>query len=357
MVKWFGLVLLLSLSSCQMSEKKLKKIKATTVIENPFDITTLPDGDTDKIQDETEKKEASEKFHESGPTVVNSSPAKNSLESHGSKTITDATEKSKSQNKPNLTQNVKKDLGILKKIEEEKNTLEKNFPFKVGERIEYAVNYFALEAGRFVFEVKPIKQLQNRPVFHFYVSAKTSSIFAWVYTLKDFAESFWDMKTQRPYLMKIYGEESRYIREVQTAFDWTKKQARYQAKIVEVGKGLDEEDKTWDLKHMDAQDVVSALYFLRTKKLEVGKTFDFRVAEMGKDILVRAAVVEETVLSTKIGKFNTFVVKPTFSVNGAWKQKGEMKLWLTNDEYKTPIQFEAKIKVGTIRGRLHSLTR
>ncbi len=356
MVKSIGLIFLIMLCSCSMSEKKRKRIKATTVIENPFDITTLPQENTDESNSENLKKDAAEKFHESGPTVVNSTPEKIDESKKASNFGIDTTVKTKPQDKVSAAQTLKKDLAV-KKVEDERDSLEKKFPFKVGEKIEYAVNYFALEAGRFIFEVRPVKQIQNRPVFHFYVSAKTSSIFAWVYTLKDFAESFWDMKTQRPFLMKIYGEESRYIREVQTAFDWTKKQARYQAKIVEVGKGLDEEDKTWDLKHMDAQDVVSALYFLRTKKLEVGKTFDFRVAEMGKDILVRAVVVEEAVLSTKLGKFNTFIVKPTFSVNGAWKQKGDIKLWLTNDEYKTPIQFEAKIKVGTIRGRLHSLKR
>ncbi len=353
MIKYLGLILLLSLSSCQMSKKKLRKLKASTVIENPYDIKSLPQDSNPTLGDEKPKFDSNTKFHNSGPTVVDSKdpeavpvPSNAEINPTLNKGLAPAIVKAQIQKE-----------AVIKKIEAEKDVLAQKYPFKVGEKIEYAVNYFALEAGRFTFEVKPIKQIQNRPVFHFYVSAKTSSLFAWVYTLKDFAESFWDMKTQRPYLMKIYGQESRYIREVQTAFDWTKKEARYQAKIVEVGKGLDEEDKIWTLKHMDAQDVVSALYFLRTKKLEVGKTFEFRVAERGKDILVKALVLEEVELSTKIGKFMTYVVKPTFSVDGAWKQKGEIKLWLTKDEFKVPIQFEAKIKVGTIRGRLHSLTK
>lgn len=339
-----------------MSEKRIKKLKATTVIENPFDIQSLPESESQQSETTEPIKHSAETFHDTGPTVVDSkvsidpNPIKVSVENKKNEV-----KKLEPLTKKEILQNTKKDL-IVKKIEEEKENLEKNFPFKVGEKIEYAVKYFALEAGRFTFEVRPIKQIQNRPVFHFYVSAKSSSVFAWVYTLKDFAESFWDMKTQRPYLMKIYGEESRYIREVQTSFDWVKKKARYQAKIVEVGKGLDEEDKTWDLKHMDAQDVVSSLYFLRTKKLELGKSYDFKVAERGKDILVRVQVLEEVMLSTKLGKFKTIVVKPTFSVDGAWKQKGDIKLWLTQDESKTPIQFEAKIKIGTIRGKLHSWT-
>lgn len=325
----------------------MKQMKSETVIENPYEIKDLedpknkpdPNAKTDSV--EAQKEKAKEETKE--PTVANT-PVK----------IKDT--KAPDKSAPKVIQPITKNSEATKAaLEKETELLAKQFPFQAGERIEYTVRYFALEAGHFTFEIKPIKQIQGRPVLHFYVSARTSSIFAWVYTLKDFAESFWDMKFKRPYLMKIYGEESRYVREVQTTFDWQKRQARYQAKIIEIGKGLDEEDKSWTLNHLEAQDVVSALYFLRTKDLAVGKVFDFRVAEMGKDILVRAKVTKEEEINTKLGKFMTYVVKPTFSVNGHWKQKGEVTLWLTKDQYKAPIQFEAKIKVGTIRGKLNSL--
>lgn len=332
-----------------MSKKRRKLIKSKTVIENPFDIETV----TKKKGDSTEDTNTS--FHNSGPTALKVSSPKKDVKKEMTNNIKNKTPKTKkivTKSEVSSLNKAKQDQDFEKEIE----SLSKLYPFKVGEKIEYRVKYFALEAGYFTFEVKPPKVIQGRPVFHFYISARTSSIFAWVYTLKDFAESFWDMKLKRPYLMKIYGEESRYIREVQTAFDWKKKEARYQAKIYEVGKGLDEEDKKWSLNYPEAQDIVSALYFLRTKKLAVGKTFDFHVAEKGKDILVRAKVTKEKLLNTKLGKFMTYEVQPKFSVDGAWKQKGDITIWLTKDEHQTPIQFEAKIKVGTIRGRLNSLT-
>ncbi len=328
-----------------MSKKKRKFIKSKTKIDNPY-----------KIQDVSHQTGEEESgFHDSGPTVVEPSSKKSKAVQKKTEVKVKAPSKVTSKKIPK-GKNLSDKISSKEAFKKESAELAKLYPFKVGEKIVYKVRYFAFEAGYFTFEVKPPKVIQNRPVFHFYVSARTSSIFAWVYTLKDFAESFWDMKLKRPYLMKIYGEESRYIREVQTAFDWKKKEARYQAKIFEVGKGMDEEDKKWTLDHPEAQDIVSALYFLRTKKLEVGKTFDFRVAEKGKDILVRAKVVKEKLLSTKLGKLMTFVVQPKFAVDGAWKQKGDITIWLTKDEYQTPVQFEAKIKIGTIRGRLHSLT-
>lgn len=355
------LAVLFSMSACQMSRKKFRKLKAKTVIENPYEIKTV---ESEAGNTSEEKKDD---FHASGPTVVKSAdsdkedsqmtdkkidPKKAEEPATSKKADAPATKPAQ----PNTS--LKNAAAVAAKtaaMDKEIAELQSLYPFKVGERIEFTIRYSAFEAGHFTFEVKPVKQIEGRPVLHFYISARTSSVFAWVYTLKDYAESFWDMKLRRPYLMKIYGEESRYIREVQTSFDWKKKQARYQAKILEIGKELDEEDKSWTLEHAEAQDIVSAIYYLRTKDLAVGKTFDLRVAEKGKDILVRAKVEKEVVLNTKIGKLKTFVVKPTFSVDGSWKQKGEMTLWITNDKYKTPIQFEAKIKLGTIRGKLFSL--
>ncbi len=349
----------LSLSSCQMSEKRLKKLKSATVIENPFEITNI-ESDASLTSNESIK--------DSEPTVVKPSEPVQPTEAPLVKTENTLPLKTK-EDSPTKTKTVApvKSVTLVPKkptaaelksaaMDQEIAELEKLYPFKAGERIEFTIRYGAFEAGHFTFEIKPTKQLEGRPVFHFYISARTSSLFAWIYTLKDFAESFWDMKLKRPYLMKIYGEESRYIREIQTTFDWKKKQARYQAKILEIGKGLDEEDKSWELTHLDAQDLVSSIYYLRTKDLIVGKSYDLRVAEKGKDILVRCKVVKEVELTTKLGKFMTYLVKPTFAVDGAWKQKGDMSLWLTKDKNKTPIQFEAKIKLGTIRGRLYSLT-
>jgi hypothetical protein len=364
---FFLLATMVFITSCQLSNKKLRLLKSKTVIENPYEIQALePETpNTDESNDQESAKKSNEAssgdFHSSGPTVVSTPEIGNQ---NIDKNIPVNPKNAKGVPKDKITSGqsaaktqaaINKAALAAKALEQESEDLAKQYPFKVGERIEYTVKYFAVEAGRFTFEIKKPKKIQGRPVFHFYVSARTSNVFAWVYTLKDFAESFWDMKFHSPYLMKIYGEESRYIREVQTAFDWKKKEARYQAKIMEVGKGLDEEDKTWSLNNPEAQDVVSALYFLRTKNLEVGKTFEFHVAERGKDIFVKAKVVKEVEISTKLGKMMTYMVQPTFSVDGDWKQKGDITIWLTKDQYRTPVQFEAKIKVGTIRGRLYSL--
>lgn len=346
------LVIMLSLTSCQISKKRRERLKKQTVIDNPFEIKPVetrkfePGSKKDSSKDEKQISSDDKTFHEQGPSAVTSSKNKKTVAQN-------TTPKKSAPVKPTKAEEKKNVVETNKKLEQEK--MIQNYPFKVGEKITYSIRYFALEAGKFTFEVKPFKEINNRKVFHFYISARTSSIFAWVYKLKDYAESFWDVETQRPYLMKIYGNESRFIREVQTTFDWDRKQARYQAKIMEVGKGLDEEDKTWALTDKSAQDVVSAIYYLRTEKLQVGKIFNFSVAERGKNIPLRATVIREEMLKTSAGNFQTYVVQPTFSTNGNWKQKGDITIWLTKDERKVPIQFEAKIKVGTIRGRLHSL--
>lgn len=346
------------LVSCQStSKKKLEELRKQTQIENPFEIKAVKGETITEVKDDT---------GESLPSAVNESveeqeeaaPVKVEKKENVSKTSPPVKPEVK-QSKQTAAKpvNTPKTTEVSKTTVTETKTAQTQFPFSVGEEIVFSVSYIGVEAGKFTFEVKPFKVINNEKTFHFYVSATTSSVFSMFYSVKDYAESFWSVNLKRPFLMKIYGKESRYIREVQTSFDWKKMTARYQAKILKIGKKLDKEDKTWQLNSQKAQDMISGLYYLRTFDLKVGQTHHIRVAEKGKDIVVKAEVLRREDVSTKDGKVKALVVKPTFTVDGSWKQMGDILIWLTDDDKKLPVRFEAKIKIGTIKGRLHSLKR
>lgn len=354
----------LLLVSCQSKSKRVEEMRKQTRIESPYEITQVEGAQEEsgdvveevgpsavkKVETTTEQtntptagvsskgssKESSIKTPE--PQGVSKASAKKAVSPTTIKKSTDQTPKEASAQ-----------VVADGKVEK--------FPFNVGEKVVYSISFFAVEAGRMTMEVKPFKQIQGDQTFHFYVTAFSSSVFSLFYSVKDYAESFWSAKYQKPYLMKIYGEESKYVREIQTSFNWSKKSARYQAKILKTGKDLKHEDQSWKLNSDVAQDVLSALYKLRTYNLKVDSTYKMHVAEKGKDIVVSAKVLRKETLKTRVGRFDTLVVKPTFQIDGAWKQDGDVLIWLTDDENKIPIGFEAKVKIGTIKGRLHSLKR
>src|SRR5690606_7085612 len=95
----------------------------------------------------------------------------------------------------------------------------------------------------------------------------------------------------------------------------------------------------------------------RTLDLEVGKVYQIPLAHRGKNLDMTIFVEKKEVIRTSEGRFDTVVVIPTFELDGAFKQVGDIRIWLTDDRQKLPLQIQAKIKIGTINATLKSLDR
>ena len=48
----------------------------------------------------------------------------------------------------------------------------------------------------------------------------------------------------------------------------------------------------------------------------------------------------------------TTIIKPLISRDGKPENKGDIKLWMTNDARHVPVRIYAKIKFGTVVGQL-----
>ena len=176
------------------------------------------------------------------------------------------------------------------------------------------------------------------------------------YKVDDVAETFVDYETLVPYSYEIHVDESKQKRETRTYFDHTKQKATMWDRKKRPGKELERRKKEWDLKPF-SQNVFSAAYYLRNFTLRVGKKLKVRVGHEGKNIEMTAKVLRRETIYTDAGKFDCFVVKPKFDVDGKFKPTGENYLWLTADERKYIVRLESKIKIGTIVGEVQKIKR
>ncbi len=110
----------------------------------------------------------------------------------------------------------------------------------------------------------------------------------------------------------------------------------------------------WEIKPF-SQNVISAIFYLRTFQLVPGKKLAFHVADEGKNIIFNGTVLRKEELDTDVGKLKTVVVKPEFEVDGVFKPVGDILVWLTDDERKLVVRIESKIKIGTIVGKVKSI--
>ena len=96
------------------------------------------------------------------------------------------------------------------------------------------------------------------------------------------------------------------------------------------------------------QDVVSAIYYLRTQRLEVGKTFEVTISNSGRVYQVPVHVVAKRRMKTVLGRVDTFQVDPqVFGDNRLIRGKGQFSIWLVNDAKRIPAKARIKTEYGT----------
>jgi hypothetical protein len=107
------------------------------------------------------------------------------------------------------------------------------------------------------------------------------------------------------------------------------------------------------------QDVLSAIYFIRTQPLEIGKTFNVFIGDGGRVYTIPVNVVEKKKrMNTVLGRVDAWRV--TAELFGPERlidnEKGEFSLWITDDARRIPVRGRVKTDYGTFDIKLKSVT-
>lgn len=97
------------------------------------------------------------------------------------------------------------------------------------------------------------------------------------------------------------------------------------------------------------QDVLSAIYFIRTQPLQVGKTFEVFIGDGGRVYTIPVKVVEKKRMKTILGRVDVLRVNPELFgpdrlIDG---EKGEFSIWITDDPRHIPVGGRVKTDYGT----------
>ena len=96
------------------------------------------------------------------------------------------------------------------------------------------------------------------------------------------------------------------------------------------------------------QDVLSAIYYLRTQPLEIGKSFEVTVSDSGRVYQVPVRVIEKKRMRTVLGRVEALRVDPEiYGPNRMVAGEGRFSIWLTNDNRRIPVSARIKTEYGT----------
>ena len=227
-------------------------------------------------------------------------------------------------------------------------------PFEVGERFTYNVSWKVFDAGIATMTLAEKTSFQNEETYRINATVYSTGIVSALFKVVDVFESFFQARDLCSRKITKRIQEGRRHRETVVTFDSKTRQARM-------------EDRDLNLPDLPpkrtespvpscVQDVISALYVIRTKTLRVGELVEFPINDGGRTYDVTVEIQAQEEVRTPAGTFQAFRLEPKV-FDGLFKTKGRLFVWVTTDAARMPVQLKAKINIGTITASLTQADR
>jgi len=235
----------------------------------------------------------------------------------------------------------------VNKLTEKRNRINKypGFPgiFKVGEYLEFSLQYLGIKAGTGILEIKKKDVLNGKEIIKFKARAYSAAPFSWFYKVDDLIQSYLDIKNIESLRITKRIREGNYSRDDKIDF------IQDENKVIKITNNK-KPKKVETIEH--ALDILSAFYMFRTMDLKVGKSYKLPVYDVEKSYFLKVDVVDREVVKVPAGKFRAYKIKPDLKSMGLFKHKGDIFVWISADDKRIPLILKSSIMVGSVYGVL-----
>ena len=211
------------------------------------------------------------------------------------------------------------------------------------EKFIYDLRWAGIKAGRASLEVS---NAGDRVKIR-----STAQSAAWVsvfYTVDDRVESTLLRRSSESALLasqyRLKIREGRHRRDKEVIFDHDKGTALYIDHLKNEKKSFAVDPPVFD--------PLSGFFYLRSLPLTIGKPVFISVFDSKRVWNVEVQVLKKELIVLPSGKVNTILVKPFMQSEGIFSRKGEILIWLTDDEKRIPVRMQTKVAIGSITATL-----
>jgi hypothetical protein len=212
--------------------------------------------------------------------------------------------------------------------------------FGVGERLVFTVQYGLVTAGEATLEIRNIATLKERPCYRIVSDARSNDFFSKFFQVRDRYESYVDTTELYSLRYEKHIREGKFKRDEAVDFDQVNHRATYKDKVVPIAPR--------------SQDVLSALYYVRTLPLKVGMSIALANHTDGKNYPLIVKVHGRERVKVEAGEFDCLVVEPILRGPGVFTQKGRLTVWVTDDRRRMPVLMKSKVIIGHVAAVLKS---
>jgi hypothetical protein len=198
-------------------------------------------------------------------------------------------------------------------------------------------------------EVNDIEEINNRKAYHIVTEARSYPFFDIFYKVRNRDESWMDIESLCSLKYEKHQREGGYTKDEITIFDHINRKFI----LKERAKKQTEFTVKQGTIPVFVQDVLSALYYIRTQDLQVGEEYYLDTQTGDKNYPLRIVVHKKEKVKVPAGKFKCYVIEPFVREDaGLFKAKGRLWIWLTADKRKIPVLMKSKIFIGYITAQL-----
>jgi len=211
--------------------------------------------------------------------------------------------------------------------------------FIVGERLVFDIAYGILKAGTATMGIPDTQLVKGRMCYHVVTTAESNKFVSTFFKVRDRVETFIDKEGLFPWKFIKKIREGHYSADKYVEYD--------QVRNIVVENRKD----TLSVQPF-VQGILSSFYLTRLKNLVPGTYFDIDNYGDGKMYPLRVLVHKRERVKVPAGTFDCILVEPVMRVEGIFKQKGKLRIWLTDDQWRMPVLMKSKALIGSISVRL-----
>ncbi|MEI6084028.1 MAG: DUF3108 domain-containing protein [Verrucomicrobiota bacterium] len=219
---------------------------------------------------------------------------------------------------------------------------ETNVPFRVGEKLTYQIYWGPFIGGKATLEVAGIEKIASNDCYHLIAEAYTTGLVDMLYHVKSRTESWLDVDELCTRRYRQERTEGKRFRSDDSLYDYSNKHLVTTNYVT--GK-----PHTYAL-DAPVQDMISCLYYVRSRPLQLDVTEQFPVV-LGStryDVTVKPDE-RKTLFFRPTGNVQALRIEPNPTIAVVSANKGRMWFWVSDDPRKLLLLITSDMKIGSAK--------
>lgn len=209
-----------------------------------------------------------------------------------------------------------------------------NNPFKVGELLKYSAEWNGIKVGNAELFLSGTELFNNVETYQITFTTRTNGLANTLFPIRDRVDVWIDKKELFTHRIKKDINQSTYKEKIDVSFNYDELKALSNDKSVDI-----------DFK---ARGPYSMFYFLRTIDLIPEKIMSFSSYEGKRIVNYNLKMTGTEIVDSGLGKFSCKVIKPFSEGKELFKNKGDMRIWISETKERLPIKIQIKIQYGSM---------